>query len=121
MNSRGELLHAKKIQLAIMLAMTPCNSPWLQFKPTSYPSLANDTASDVAVVGAGISGVTTLYSLLTTTNKHVVLLERDRVASGATGHNAGLALPLMEKPFSELVSMLGEEKARKLYAELDEG
>jgi glycine/D-amino acid oxidase-like deaminating enzyme len=96
-------------------------SPWLQFERTSYPTLSNNAETDVAIVGAGISGVTTLYSLLTTTNKRVVLLERDQVASGATGTNAGLAVAFIEKPFSELVAMLGQEKALNVFTELDTG
>ena len=60
-------------------------------------------------MGAGISGVATLYYLLTSTQKSVVLFEKNRVASGATGHNAGLAIAHIEKPASELVHMLGKE------------
>lgn len=100
--------------------MKQYNSPWLNFDRSSWNSLTSDLACDVAIVGAGISGVATLYYLLTSTQKNVVLLEKNRVASGATGHNAGLALVAMEKPTSELIEEIGEAAAKSLYEELYE-
>lgn len=97
------------------------HSPWLTFDRTHYPSHSGNLDCDVAIVGAGISGVSTLYSLLTTTQKRVVLLEKSHVASGATGTNAGLAVAFIEKPMSELVAKLGKEKADKIFADLEEG
>jgi glycine/D-amino acid oxidase-like deaminating enzyme len=73
----------------------------------------------VAIVGAGISGVATLYSLLTSTQKKVVLLEKNTVASGATGHNAGLAIVFMEKPVSEVEALIGKEATQAIYSDLD--
>lgn len=96
------------------------NSPWLNFERPTWPSLKTDLDCEVAIVGAGISGVATLYYLLTSTQKKVVLLEKNRVASGATSHNAGLAIAHLEKPSSELMQMLGEEATHALFNELDE-
>lgn len=96
------------------------HSPWLSFDRAAWPSLKTDLNCEVAIVGAGISGVATLYYLLTSTQKNVVLIEKDRVASGATGHNAGLAIVYIEKPASELVSMIGKEAFQAIYNELDE-
>lgn len=93
------------------------HSPWLNFERPQWNSLISDLACDVAIVGAGISGVATLYYLLTSTEKNVVLLEKNRVASGATGHNAGLAVVAMEKPTSELIDEIGEDAAHRLYEE----
>ncbi len=79
-----------------------------------------DLDCEVAIVGAGISGVATLYSLLTSTQKKVVLLEKNKVASGATGHNAGLAIVFMEKPVSEIETLIGKEATQAIYSDLDE-
>lgn len=101
-------------------------SPWLQFERPRWPSLeaANHTeksVSDVAIIGAGISGVATLYFLLTQTNKTVVLLEKDQVASGATGNNAGIVAAYIEKPIAELIAEFGVDKTKQTYSEIDGG
>ena len=97
------------------------HSPWLNFERTEWPSLKTDLNCEVAIIGGGISGVATLYYLLISTQKRVVLFEKNRVASGATGHNAGLAIAYIEKPASELVRMLGKEATQAIFNELDEG
>lgn len=50
-----------------------------------FPRLERDLSIDVAVVGAGITGVTTAY-LLARAGLKVALLERDRWGRGDTGH-----------------------------------
>ncbi len=57
-----------------------------------------DGAADVVVVGAGIAGVATTFFILRNTNKSVFLVERDRVARGATGTNAGQLTTYFERP-----------------------
>jgi glycine oxidase len=61
---------------------------------------------DVAVVGGGIAGCATAYYLAKGGAK-VVLLERTRIADGATGASAGMLAPLCEAkkagPFLRLV------------------
>lgn len=96
------------------------NSPWFHFERPTWPSLKTDLSSEVAIVGGGISGIATLYRLLTSTSKKVVLFEKNKVASGATGHNAGLAIVHIEKSATELVSMLGKEAVEAIFTELDE-
>ena len=44
----------------------------------------------------------TAYFLLRDTNKSVTLLERDRIAHGATGHNGGQIVAALETPLTEL-------------------
>ena len=50
------------------------------------PALEHDIAVDVAVVGAGIVGLTTAL-LLERQGAKVAVLEMRHVAAGATGHN----------------------------------
>ena len=52
------------------------HSPWLDFDRPTWPSLSSDLRCEVAIVGAGISGVATLYYLLTSTQKNVVLFKK---------------------------------------------
>ncbi len=51
----------------------------------SYRPLDTDVSVDVAVVGAGIVGITTA-ALLRATGREVALIEAGRVAAGVTGH-----------------------------------
>lgn len=55
---------------------------------TSRPQLPERT--DVVVVGAGIIGTSTAFSLATETDLDVTILERDNVATGATGDSSAI-------------------------------
>ena len=57
---------------------------------------------DVVVVGAGVSGASLAWSLKTRGVKRVLLVERDRPASGGTGKSAAIvrqhySTPLMAR------------------------
>lgn len=84
-------------------------SPWLEHLGRQRPltRLTSDLKADVAVVGAGIAGVTTTYYLLTRTRRRVAILEANRVAHGATGHNAGQLASYFERPFVDMVEEFG--------------
>lgn len=88
-------------------------SPWLsqlQFN-RSLQRLVGDTESDVVIVGGGIAGISSAYFLLERTNKSVIIVEADRIAHGATGHNAGQVTSYFERHFVELVEDFGLQKA----------
>lgn len=89
------------------------HSPWLtqlEFKRVSH-SLSENISTQVAIIGGGIAGITTAYFLLEKTDKTVVLVEGDKIAHGATGHNAGQVTSYFERHFVELVEDFGLEKA----------
>lgn len=69
--------------------------------------LSKDEEADVVIVGGGIAGISTAFFLLRNTNKNVILLEKWKLAYGATGHNAGQVCSYFEKPFSELAKEFG--------------
>lgn len=96
------------------------DSPWLHFERASWPKLEGDIRCDIAIIGGGISGVTTLYYLLTETDKQVALFEQGKIASQATGNNAGLACIHIERPIQELVEEFGLEKTRQSFKEVDD-
>jgi glycine/D-amino acid oxidase-like deaminating enzyme len=89
------------------------NSPWLTqlHKDRNIVSLQKDVHTDVVVVGAGIAGITTLYFLLTQTDKNSIVLEGHKISHGATGHNAGQVVAEFEKPLKQIVKEHGLEKA----------
>lgn len=57
-------------------------------RPAGFPSLTEDLAVDVAVVGGGITGIMTA-ALLCAAGKSVAVLEAHLVASGSTGYSTG--------------------------------
>lgn len=93
--------------------MIPNTSPWLAQLNRTRPvsSIESDSATEVAIVGAGIAGVVTAYCTLRDTEHSVTLVEADRVAHGATGHNAGQVTSYFERPFETIVKEFGLELA----------
>lgn len=88
-------------------------SPWLEQLDTTRRAhpLSHDVSTDIAIIGAGIAGITTAYFLLTRTSHRVLLVEGGRVAHGATGHNAGQLVSYFERPFSDIAHEFGLEMA----------
>ncbi len=91
----------------------PNRSPWIAHLAPDGPPRPLDAAAttDVAIVGAGIAGVATAFFTLRATTKRVMLIERDRVARGATGRNAGQLTTYFERPLSEIADEFGAELA----------
>ena len=91
----------------------PTRSPWLVQLVDDGPlePLEADTSADVAVVGAGIAGVATAFFVLRGTSHSVLLIERDRVARGATGRNAGQLATYFERPLCDIADEFGAERA----------
>lgn len=89
------------------------NSPWIYQLDhgRETASIRSNLATDVLVIGGGIAGACSAYYILMKTDKKIVLMEGNRVAHGATGHNAGYVVADFEKPFQNIVSDYGKEKA----------
>jgi glycine/D-amino acid oxidase-like deaminating enzyme len=99
----------------------PTRSPWLAQVTRDVRSrpLHGDDVADVVVVGAGIAGVATTFFILRNTNKSVLLVERDRVACGATARNAGQLTTYFERPLASIADEFGAEKAVEAQREFD--
>ena len=104
-----------------MYSDQPTQSPWLAQLADDGPAqpLAVDTSADVVVVGAGIAGVATAFFVLQETGRSVLLVERDRVARGATGRNAGQLTTYFERPLSDIADEFGVEAAVAGQREFD--
>jgi len=89
--------------------MIPNHSPWINQLKRTRPvvPLSKNEKADVVIVGGGIAGVVTAFFVLRDTKKTVILLEADKIAHGATGHNAGQITSYFERPLSELVDEFG--------------
>ena len=89
---------------------------WLGTTPeTDYPSLAGEVEVDVAVVGAGIMGITTA-ALLKRAGRSVALLESKRIVHGATGYTTAKVTAGHGVIYGDLIDKFGEDGART-YAE----
>lgn len=82
---------------------------------TTYPTLTENISVDVAIVGAGLVGVTTA-KLLKQAGKSVALLEANQIAAGVSGHTTAKVTSLHQLIYAQLIDSIGEEKAR-LYGE----
>ncbi|MDY6941204.1 MAG: FAD-dependent oxidoreductase [Cyanobacteriota bacterium] len=80
-----------------------------------FVSAIDDVSVDVAIVGAGIPGITAA-TLLKQAGKTVALIDADGVGMGASGHTTAKITALHQIIYFALVDEIGEEKAR-LYGE----
>ena len=97
-------------------------SPWIHQldHERKIISLTADEKADIAIVGAGIAGISTAFFILKETNRRVVVLEKGKLAHGATGHNAGQIASYFERPFYELAEEFGLEMAAKAQRAVEE-
>jgi glycine/D-amino acid oxidase-like deaminating enzyme len=88
-------------------------SPWIaQLAEDGPPQpLGRDVSADVVVVGAGIAGISTAFFALRATTGSVMLVERARVARGASGRNAGQLTTYFERPLCGIADEFGWELA----------
>ncbi|HEX6417090.1 MAG TPA: FAD-dependent oxidoreductase [Acidimicrobiales bacterium] len=99
--------------------MSEHRSVWLAgLDRPSWPPLDRDVDVDVAVVGGGITGLTTAL-LLQRDGARVALVEADRVGGGTTGHTTGKVTSQHALVYRGLVERRGERMAR-LYAEANQ-
>jgi glycine/D-amino acid oxidase-like deaminating enzyme/nitrite reductase/ring-hydroxylating ferredoxin subunit len=94
---------------------------WLKDAPsTEYPALVGEPDADVAVLGAGISGVSLALELVEA-GLEVALIEAGRVAGGASGYSTAKVSSLHGLTYAGLASKQGEEIARAYGAANEAG
>jgi len=78
------------------------------------PSLDGDTEADIAIIGGGITGISTALHLAMR-GVPVVVLEKDHIAGAASGRNAGVVAPMLGRGDPEdVVASLGPEAGERL-------
>jgi glycine/D-amino acid oxidase-like deaminating enzyme len=75
--------------------------------------LAGDVETDVAIVGAGMTGLTAAFHLAAA-GQRVVVIDRDRVGGGETGHTTAHLTEIVDTRYQELASKFGADGARQV-------
>ncbi|URZ15588.1 FAD-dependent oxidoreductase [Clostridium felsineum] len=88
-------------------------SYWLDStEETNYPTLKNDVTVDVAIIGGGITGITTAL-LLKDEGLKVAVLEADRIVQGTTGHTTAFVTSQHGVIYNNLIDNFGFENAKQ--------
>ncbi len=86
------------------------------------PSLGGDREVDVAIVGAGYTGLWTAYALLGhDPGLRVALLEREIAGFGASGRNGGWCSDLFPVSWERVVREKGADAQRRMHRALVDG
>ena len=83
---------------------------------TPRPSLGTDIQVDVAIVGAGFTGLwTALYLMLADPTLRIAIVERDIAGFGASGRNGGWASGLFATSFDTIAAASSPGQAMALH------
>lgn len=95
---------------------------WSTAAPRPHLSpLRADITADIAIIGAGFTGLTAALHL-GRTGARVVVLEADAIGSGASGLNAGFVVPNFAKADpAAVIARLGRERGERLLAMIGAG
>ena len=84
---------------------------WNTTATTRYPQLKQSVDVDVAVIGGGITGLTSALQLARA-GKRVVVIEMLTVGAGSTGDSTGHLTACLDSSYAEVISHFGEDGAR---------
>ena len=83
-------------------------------KSIKYDSLNENIDTDIAIIGAGMSGILCGYELAKRGHE-VVLVEAEEIAKGSSSANTGLLQYSSDKMLYEFIDELGKENAVLFY------
>jgi gamma-glutamylputrescine oxidase len=122
--TRLTLLHLRRSTKARDVSRARCAmkdaSLWLDepgFEGLEVSQARGRIEADVAIIGAGITGLSTACHLKARfPDLVVVVLERDRVGSGASGRSSGALTDIPERRWAYKLARDGEEETRRAAA-----
>lgn len=100
---------------------TKSQNYWLEsgFESKKRPSLKMPLDVDVAILGAGFTGLWTAYYLLQEEpSLNIVILEKESVGFGASGRNGGWSSPKFSVTPKVAIERFGMEQTQKLHYSL---
>lgn len=92
-------------------------SPWLENPADAkrYEALSGEQKADAVVIGGGIAGVMTAWNLAKS-GQHVILLEKNHMATGDTGASTGFLTKVPDASIIELTELYGKDFVRKIFS-----
>src|SRR5689334_16420981 len=84
---------------------------WHSRNVPARPALSGDKTVDVAIVGAGLTGITVAV-LLARAGKTVGVIEAERVGAGTTGGTSAHVTQVPDRRYKELTSKFGRDAIR---------
>lgn len=89
-------------------------SSWELSQPPSFPKLSKDTATEVLIIGGGITGITAAH-LLATAGRSVMLLEKGRLCAGETHFTTAHISYPSDLRMRELAKKFGDNHAGAVW------
>lgn len=91
-------------------------SLWMSSGPVlEAPLLRSDERADVAIVGAGIAGLSAAYELMRS-GRSVVVIDRGHIGGGMTSRTTAHLASALDDFYHQLIARRGLETARRHYA-----
>lgn len=87
---------------------------WFSTPLPAFPSISRDVDVDVAVIGGGLTGITAAW-LVKEAGAKVALLERERCASGDTGHTTAHLTYVTDLRLHQVVKNFGRDGAKAFW------
>lgn len=97
------------------------NEPFFLIKnglPESYPSLKNNTFSEILVIGAGITGALIAYRLLKE-GKKVIMVDTRDVCNGSSAASTAMLQYEIDVPLHKLIDQIGLTTAVSSYQDCE--
>lgn len=85
---------------------------------TNYPKVEEDLDVDVAIIGGGITGLTTAY-LLRRQGLKIAVIDANRIAKGVSGHTTAKITSQHTLKYYKMINAVGEERAKQ-YADANQ-
>ena len=85
-------------------------SIWKDIDKRDYPKLDKDIDVDILIIGAGMTGISSLYHLKDS-NYKVVLVEQNKIGYGVTGNSTGKLSYLQNDLIDKIRKNFNDEKA----------
>src|SRR5437868_14408659 len=83
--------------------------------PKTDPSLPLPESVDVAVIGAGFTGLSAAR-ILAKQGAKVAVLEAESIGWGASSRNGGMVLTGLKLGANKLISVYGRDRSQRMYA-----
>ena len=89
---------------------------WLDAPYEPGPSLSGEQEADVTIIGGGVTGMASAYSIKNRfPEKRVIVLESEYVGFGSSGRNSGMGTTILAHNVVALKKSLGVERTARLY------